>query len=71
MLAGGGMKTGQVIGSTNKYGEHAVQRPVKFQVFATLYKNVGIDSGKVRFFDKTGTPQYMVTPGIEPIQEVL
>ncbi|HIA64122.1 MAG TPA: DUF1501 domain-containing protein [Planctomycetaceae bacterium] len=72
MLAGGGMKTGQVIGSTNKYGEHAVQRPVKFQeVFATLYKNVGIDSGKVRFFDKTGTPQYMVAPGIEPIHEIL
>jgi hypothetical protein len=72
MLAGGGMKTGQVIGSTNKYGEYAVQRPVKFQeVFATLYKNVGIDSGKVRFFDKTGTPQYMVAPGIEPIHEVL
>ena len=72
MLAGGGMKTGQVIGSTNKYGEHAVQRPVKFQeVFATLYKNAGIDSGKVRFFDKSGTPQYMVEPGILPIQEII
>ncbi len=72
MLAGGGMKTGQVIGSTNKFGEHAVDRPVKFQeVFATLYKNVGIDVGKVRFFDKTGTPQYMVEPGIEPIREII
>lgn len=72
MLAGGGMKTGQVIGSTNKNAEHAVDRPVKFQeVFATLYKNVGIDSGKVRFFDKTGTPQYMVEPGIEPIHEIV
>ena len=72
MLAGGGMKTGQVIGSTNKYGEHAVQRPVKFQeVFATLYKNAGIDSGKVRFFDKSGTPQYMVEPGIQPIREII
>ena len=72
MLAGGGMKTGQVIGATNKYGEHATERPVKFQeVFATLYKNVGIDSSKVRFFDKTGTPQYMVREGIEPIHEII
>jgi len=71
MLAGGGMKTGQVLGSTNKYGEHAVDRPVKFQeVFATLYKNIGIDTGKVRFFDNSGTPQYMVEPGIRPIEEI-
>ena len=72
MLAGGGMKTGQVIGSTNKFGEHAIDRPVKFQeVFATLYRNAGIDSGKVRFFDNSGTPQYMVEPGIEPIREII
>ena len=72
MLAGGGMKTGQVIGSTNKYAEHAVERPVKFQeVFATLYKNIGIDASKVRFFDKTGTPQYMVEEGIRPINEII
>ena len=71
MLAGGDMATGQVIGSTNRKGEHAVDRPVKFQeVFATLYKNVGIDSTSVRFFDASGIPQYMVTPGIEPIHEV-
>ena len=71
MLAGGGMATGQVIGSTNRKGEHVVDRPVKFQeVFATLYKNVGIDSTSVRFFDTSGTPQYMVAPGIEPIHEV-
>ena len=72
MLAGGGMKTGQVIGATNKFGEYATERPVKFQeVFATLYKNAGIDTGKIRFFDKTGTPQYMVREGIEPIREII
>ena len=37
MLACGGMKTGRVVGKTNRYGEEAVDRPVKFQeVFATL-----------------------------------
>ncbi len=40
LLAGGGMRTGQVIGSTNRLGEYAVDRPVHFQeVFATLYKS--------------------------------
>jgi len=39
LLAGGGMKTGQVIGATNRLGEEAIDRPVQFQeVFATLYK---------------------------------
>jgi uncharacterized protein (DUF1501 family) len=71
MMAGGGMKTGRVIGSTNRYGEEAVDRPVKFQeVFATLYKCVGLDVNKVRYFDRAGTPQYLVEPGTQPIHEV-
>lgn len=72
MLAGGGMETGQVIGKTNRLGEYAVDRPVKFQeVFATLYENVGLDVRKVRVFDKSGVPQYLVDDGIQPIHEVL
>ena len=44
LLAGGGMRTGQVIGATNARAEHATERPVHFQeVFATLYHNLGID----------------------------
>ena len=71
-MAGGGMNHGQIIGSTDKHGNEPVDRPVKFQeVFATLYKKAGIDSGKVRFFDKSGTPQYMVEPGIEPMRELI
>ncbi len=31
MLAGGGMKTGQVIGATNRLGEYAANRPVHFR----------------------------------------
>ncbi|MDA1014307.1 MAG: DUF1501 domain-containing protein [Planctomycetota bacterium] len=72
MLAGGGMQTGQVIGSTNRKGEHAADRPVKFQeVFATLYKNAGLDVGRVRIFDQAGTPQYLVDEGNEPIHEIV
>ncbi len=72
MLAGGGMRTGQVIGQTNRYGEYAVERPVKFQeVFATLYHNIGLDLNGTRIFDGGGTPRYLVDQGIEPIHEVI
>lgn len=72
LLAGGGMRTGQVIGKTNRNAEHPTDRPVKFQeVFATLYKCAGVDARNIRVFDQAGVPQYLVDPGIEPIHEVL
>jgi len=61
LLAGGGMRTGQVIGSTNRLGEHAKDRPVHFQeVLATLYKNVGIDVDHVTLTDRGGRPQFLL-----------
>jgi uncharacterized protein (DUF1501 family) len=72
MLAGGGMQTGQVIGKTNSNGEYALDRPVKFQeVFATLYKNIGLDLNGTRIFDTSGVPRYLVDQGIEPIHELV
>lgn len=72
MVAGGGMKMGQVIGSTNRLGEYAVDRPVQFQeVFATLYTKIGLDIGQIRAFDDSGVPQYLVDSGIAPIRELL
>ncbi|MGE3804882.1 MAG: DUF1501 domain-containing protein [Gemmataceae bacterium] len=60
-LAGGGMKTGQAIGSTNRLGEYAVGRPVHFQeVFATLYHNLGLNPETTTITDPTGRPQYLV-----------
>ena len=39
LLAGGGIRGGQAIGSTNRLGEFAQTRPVHMQeIFATLYK---------------------------------
>ncbi len=71
LMAGGGMKTGQVIGSTTRNGEDAKERPVTFQeVWATLYKNVGVDLNS-RVFDVSGRPQYLVDPGVEPIKELV
>ena len=68
-MAGGGMKGGQAIGSTNRLGEHAKTRPVHFQeIFATLYKNLGIDPRTTTLKDPAGRPQYLTT--MEPIAEV-
>lgn len=61
VLAGGGLKTGQVIGSTNRLGEHAVDRPVHFQeVHATLYKAMGINVDATTVRDLQGRPRYLV-----------
>jgi hypothetical protein len=71
-LMAGGIRTGQVIGETNKYGEEPVRRPVKFQeVFATLYDKLGLDAHRDRVFDGSGTPRYPVDAGINPIAELL
>lgn len=61
LLAGGGMQTGQVIGSTTRWGEQALSRPVHFrEVFATLYERLGIDVARTQFTDLAGRPQYLV-----------
>jgi hypothetical protein len=58
VLAGGGMRTGQVIGSTNRLGEVPQDRPVHFQeVLSTLYHNVGIDAGTATLADHAGRPR--------------
>lgn len=72
MLAGGGLKTGQVIGATNRLGEHPKERPVHFQeVFATLYRCLGIDVSRTMLSDVSGRPQYLVDPIYEPLPELV
>jgi hypothetical protein len=72
LLAGGGMRTGQVIGETNRYAEEPISRPVKFQeVFATLYQKMGLDAHRDRVFDGSGVPRYPVDSDIEPIRELI
>jgi uncharacterized protein (DUF1501 family) len=72
LLAGGGMRTGQVIGATDRLGGEAVSRPVSFQeIFATLYGNLGVDLNSRRLFDFRGRPQYLVDPDTKPIVELV
>lgn len=71
LLAGGGMRTGQVIGQTDRYAGSAVSRPVSYQdVFATLYHNLGIDLAAARLTDPSGRPQLLLDDG-QPLREVI
>jgi hypothetical protein len=61
LLAGGGIRGGQVLGATNRLGEYALERPVHFQeIFATLYRNLGINPETTTLVDPTGRPQHLV-----------
>jgi hypothetical protein len=70
LLAGGGLRSGQPLGSSNRWGEAAQDRPVHFQeVFATIYRHLGIDAENVTLPDLAGRPQY-VLDGYRPIAEL-
>jgi hypothetical protein len=72
LLAGGGMRTGQVIGSTNRLGEYAKDRPVRFEeIHATIYHNLGIDPHQTTVTDLTGRPHYLVDAPHQPMREVI
>jgi hypothetical protein len=61
VLAGGGIRAGQVLGATNKLGEYAVERPVHFrEVFATLYRNLGIDASSTILHDRSNRPHVLL-----------
>ena len=71
LVAGGGMKSGQVIGSTTKWGEQPQTTPVHFRdVFATLYQRLGLDVATTQFNDLAGRPQYLVG-GHRPLPELV
>jgi len=61
LVAGGGLRCGQVIGSTTRWGEEPLSRPVHFRdVFAALYHQMGIDVATTQLTDLAGRPQYLV-----------
>jgi len=72
LIAGGGMRVGQIIGSTTKDGGEADDRPVTFQeVFATLYHSVGIDVSTATVNDLNGRPRYLVDQRYKPMPELI
>ena len=72
LLIGGGMRTGQVIGATDRTGDHVTERPVTFaEIFATLYHNIGIDVKTTTVRDLQGRPHYLIDPSAEPLNELI
>ncbi len=71
ILAGGGMKVGQVIGSTDPTGGRAATHPVHYlDVLATVYHNLGIDPhGFVP--DVTGRPIPVMPVRGMPIEKLV
>jgi len=70
LLSGGGLRTGQVIGSTDRVAGEVKDRPVRFEeVHATLYHCLGIDH-LTTINDLTGRPQYL-TDHHAPLPELV
>jgi uncharacterized protein (DUF1501 family) len=71
VLAGGGIRGGQVIGKTSADGMAVAERPVSVRDFlATVCLALGIDIAKQNQ-SNVGRPIRIVEPGAQPIQEVL
>jgi len=70
LFAGGGLRTGQVVGATDAHGARPRTRPYGPQnVLATLYRVLGIDL-EATVPDFTGRPMYLLDDR-EPIAELL
>lgn len=56
LLAGGGIRTGQVLGATDGRGEYVEENPLEpNDLLATLYRHLGIDPNQ-EFPDRSGRP---------------
>jgi len=71
VLAGGGIKGGQVVGKTSADGMEVTDRPVKVEDFISHDRScVGIDGTKQNV-SNVGRPNRIVEPTAKPIKEVL
>ena len=70
LVSGGGLKMGQVVGSTNAKGEDPKDRPLTpNDLWATVYRHLGIDYTH-SFLDHTGRPMPILPFG-NPIRELI
>jgi hypothetical protein len=70
LMGGGGLKTGQIIGSTTSKGEEPKERSIlPADILATVYRFLGIDP-RMEFKDTTGRPIPILPEG-EPVKELI
>ena len=69
-LAGGGLKHGQVIGSSDRDGGQIATRPVTpGDLAATIYRHMGVPL-ETQFTDDQGRPHFVVRDNGQPIAEL-
>jgi hypothetical protein len=72
LFSGGGIAEGQVIGSTDRLGEHPSDRRVGAGDFlATLYRHLGVDAEHATIRDRAGRPVPLLQQGGTPIRELV
>ncbi len=72
LFSGGGIREGQVIGATDRRGEHPVERRVGAGDFlATLYRHLGIDADQATVRDPASRPVPLLQQGGTPIRELV
>jgi hypothetical protein len=70
VYAGGGLKMGQVVGTTNANGEHPTSKPATPGcILSTMYKALDVDCEHV-FYDDAKRPLSILNEG-KPIQELI
>ena len=70
LLAGGGMKGGQIVGASEKWGGGVLERPVTpHDLLATIYHTLGIPLD-THFEDASGRPVSIIGSG-QPISELM
>jgi uncharacterized protein (DUF1501 family) len=70
LLAGGGLKVGQVIGQSNSKGEAPIRRPIHpTDVLATPYRHLGINTDRHEV-NNAGRP-IPILPSGQPIKELI
>jgi hypothetical protein len=70
LVSGGGLRTGQVVGSTDSQGGHPKDRPLTpNDLWATVYHHLGIDPSQ-SVLDLSGRPMPILPFG-EPIAELM
>lgn len=70
LVAGGGLKMGQAIGTTSARAEYPKDRPYQVpQVLSTIYHALGIDPSQT-FADGSGRPRYILDDR-DPVSELL
>jgi hypothetical protein len=72
LFSGGGIPEGQIIGATDRRGEHPVDRRVGPGDFlATVYRHLGIDAERATVSDPAGRPVPLLQHGGAPIRELM